>query len=486
METVPPTPATSAMAGASADAASRNRALWGGRFATETNDLVTKLSESVSYDQRLYKHDILQSKAHVRMLAKQGLVSKDDADKCVAGLDQLCAQIENGSFGQFDVKLEDIHMNIESRLTRQIGEPGAKLHTARSRNDQVATDLRLYLRDEIQLLIALARSLQSALVILAERNAEVVMPGFTHLQHAQPVVLGHYFLAYCEMFDRDAGRLSDTLNRLDFCPLGSGAMATTTLPIDRFFTSEQLGFRHGPCRNSMDAVSDRDFALELLATISISMMHVSRISEDLIFWMSQEAGWIELGDAFCTGSSLMPQKKNPDVCELARGKTGRVYGNLLAALTMMKGLPLCYNRDMQEDKERLFDSIDTYKALLQVFREMLLTLKPHRDRMLTAASDPFLMATDLAEWLVRNGVPFREAHHRIGALVGECTRTGRRLNELTLAEMQRIVPEATAACLELFDPVRSVQARNVFGGPAPEQVRNQVQFWKKQVWFVDL
>jgi len=477
-QTATPLPADTA-----ASKQGQKRALWGGRFATETNELVARLSESVSYDHRLYKHDIAQSKAHVRMLAKQGLVTAEDAAQCTSGLDQLCSQIENGTFGAFDIKLEDIHMNIESRLTRLVGEPGSKLHTARSRNDQVATDLRLYLRDEIQLLVSLVRSLQRVLVTLAEEYAQVIMPGFTHLQHAQPVVLGHYFLAYCEMFDRDAGRLEDTLNRLDFCPLGSGAIATTTLPIDRFFVAEQLGFRHGPCRNSMDAVSDRDFALELLAAISISMMHLSRMSEDLIFWMSQEAGWIELGDAFCTGSSLMPQKKNPDVCELTRGKTGRVYGNLLALLATMKGLPLCYNRDMQEDKERIFDSLDTYKALLQIFREMILTLKPNQERMFAAASDPSLMATDLAEWLVRNGVPFREAHHRVGALVGECTRSGRRLNELTLAEMQRVVPEATADCLELFDPLRSVQARNIFGGTAPEQVRSQVAFWKRQPWF---
>ena len=457
--------------------------MWGGRFSAGTDQLVAQLSESVSYDRRLYAHDVRQSIAHVRMLAKQGIVTEADAEACVDGLRRIQADIKGGAFGAWDPALEDVHMNIESRLTKNIGVSGAKLHSARSRNDQVATDLRLYLRDEIDRLTLLVRRLQRALVEQADVHSATLMPGFTHLQHAQPVVFGHYLLAYCEMLDRDAGRLRDCRERMDFCPLGSGAMASTTLPIDRFFTAEQLGFAHGPCRNSMDAVSDRDFAVELLSAMSISMMHLSRLSEDLIFASSQEAGWLELGDAFCTGSSLMPQKKNPDVCELTRGKTGRVYGDLMALLTVMKGLPLCYNRDMQEDKEPVFDAVDTYGALLQIYADMIGSIKLRAERMRAAASDPALMATDLAEWLVRRGVPFREAHHRVGALVGYCARQGKALNAVTLEEMRHSVPEADEECLRLFDPERSVQARDVFGGPAPNQVKRQVQFWRSQTWY---
>lgn len=460
-------------------------AMWGGRFAAGTDQLVADMSESVSYDSRLYAHDVQQSTAHVRMLARQGIVSDADADACADGLAAIKRRIDDGTFGAFDTALEDIHMNIERRLTDEIGEAGAKLHAGRSRNDQIATDFRLYLRDEFDALVALARRVQRALVEQAGAHTETIMPGLTHLQHAQPIVLGHHLLAYCEMFERDVGRLLDARRRMNACPLGSGAMATSTLPVDRQWTAQQLRFDAGPCRNSMDAVSDRDFAVELLAALSTLMMHLSRLSEDLVFWTSHEAAWVDLDDRFCTGSSLMPQKKNPDVCELARGKTGRVYGDLMSLLTTLKGMPLCYNRDMQEDKEPVFDAVDTVKRLLAIFADMLASMRPRAERMLAAASDPALMATDLAEWLVRHGVPFRQAHHRVGALVGQCGKHGKALNELTLAEMRESVPEATEECLRLFDPAASVRARTVFGGTAPEQVRQQVAFWRGQEWYSD-
>mmetsp|Transcript_9279 Transcript_9279/g.18909 ORF Transcript_9279/g.18909 Transcript_9279/m.18909 type:complete len:355 (-) Transcript_9279:96-1160(-) len=339
------------------------------------------MGQSISYDNRLYAHDVRGSVAHARMLARQGIISSDDADAIVAGLESIKADIDSGIFS-FAEDLEDIHMNIESNLTKRVGEVGGKLHSGRSRNDQIATDIRLYLRDEIDAIIVLVRAVQRELICLAEAHVETILPGFTHLQHAQPVVLGHYCLAYTEMLDRDVGRLDDCRTRLNVCPLGSGAIAGTTLPIDRESTAKELGFE-GICRNSMDATSDRDFAIEMMSAVSIIMMHLSRMSEDFVFWMSQEAGWIEFGDSFCTGSSLMPQKKNPDMCELTRGKTGRVYGNLIALLTIMKGIPLCYNRDMQEDKEPMFDSIDTVKLVLQVYGPMLATVKVHNDRFVT-------------------------------------------------------------------------------------------------------
>jgi len=436
------------------------------------------MGQSISYDNRLYAHDVRGSVAHARMLARQGIISSDDADAIVAGLESIKADIDSGIFS-FAEDLEDIHMNIESNLTKRVGEVGGKLHSGRSRNDQIATDIRLYLRDEIDAIIVLVRAVQRELICLAEAHVETILPGFTHLQHAQPVVLGHYCLAYTEMLDRDVGRLDDCRTRLNVCPLGSGAIAGTTLPIDRESTAKELGFE-GICRNSMDATSDRDFAIEMMSAVSIIMMHLSRMSEDFVFWMSQEAGWIEFGDGFCTGSSLMPQKKNPDMCELTRGKTGRVYGNLIALLTIMKGIPLCYNRDMQEDKEPMFDSIDTVKLVLQVYGPMLATVKVHNDRMLLSASDPALMATDLAEWLVRHGVPFRQAHHRVGHLVSRARDLGLPLDKLSLEQIKESVPEATEECMVLWDPVSSVRARNIPGGTAPDQVRSQLVFWKSQ------
>jgi len=436
------------------------------------------MGESISYDRRLYAHDVMGSTAHAKMLAKQGIIPQEDADKIIAGLAQIKAEIDEGKF-EFDEKLEDIHMNIEARLTERIGPAGARLHSARSRNDQIATDSRLYLRDEIVYVVEGVREMQRVLVTLASEHTETILPGFTHLQHAQPIVLGHYLLAYTEMFDRDAGRLEDCRRRFDALPLGSGALAGSTLNIDRDYVREQLGFA-SCCRNSMDATADRDYMIELLSALSILMMHLSRMSEDLIFWMSQEAGWIELGDEFCTGSSLMPQKKNPDMCELTRGKAGRVIGNLITLLTIMKGLPLCYNRDMQEDKLPVFDALDTVKLVLAVYAPMVASMKVNKERMYEAASDPYLMATDLAEWLVQNGVPFRQAHHRVGALVAYCRSSGTSPEKLSLAEMCETVPEATEECLTLWKPESSVRLRNVLGGTAPEQVQKQVEFWKSQ------
>eukprot|EP00180_Rhodochaete_pulchella_P000535 Plantae.Rhodophyta-Rhodochaete_pulchella.ctg1383.p1 GENE.Plantae.Rhodophyta-Rhodochaete_pulchella.ctg1383~~Plantae.Rhodophyta-Rhodochaete_pulchella.ctg1383.p1 ORF type:complete len:446 (-),score=66.26 Plantae.Rhodophyta-Rhodochaete_pulchella.ctg1383:1397-2734(-) len=441
------------------------------------------MGESVSYDKRMYAQDIRGSSAHARMLARQGIIPPEDADAIVEGLASIKADIEAGSF-EFSTDLEDIHMNIEAALTKRIGPAGARLHSARSRNDQVATDVRLYLRDEISDIKKLVRDMQCVLITLADEHKETILPGFTHLQHAQPVVLGHSLLAYTEMFDRDVGRLDDCFRRINVLPLGSGALAGTTLPIDREYVAKDLDFG-GISRNSMDAVSDRDFGIELVSDISIIMMHLSRLSEDLIFWMSQECAWIELGDDFCTGSSLMPQKKNPDMCELTRGKTGRVYGDLVTLLSIMKGMPLCYNRDMQEDKEPIFDAIDTGKLCLSVFAPMLASMRVNKERMYEAASDPALMATDLAEWLVKHNVPFRDAHHRVGKLVGYAKTNSKRLDQLTLEQMRLSVPEATEECLTLWKPENSVALRDVPGGTAPRQVAQQVHAWKSKPFFVE-
>jgi argininosuccinate lyase len=374
--------------------------------------------------------------------------------------------------------LEDVHMNIEHRLTELIGAPGAKLHSGRSRNDQVATDLRLHLRDESDVILDSIKAVQVSLVNLAKHHTDTILPGFTHLQHAQPVVLGHYLLAYAEMLNRDASRVRDWRKRMNYLPLGAGALAGCTLPLDREWVAKELGFE-GVLNNSMDAVADRDFAIELVAALSTLMMHMSRISEDIIFWMSQEASWVELGDEFCTGSSLMPQKKNPDMCELTRGKASRVYGDLVTLLSMMKGLPLTYNRDMQEDKEPIFDAIDTSKLVLAVYAPMIASMRVNKGRMLEAASDPALMATDLAEWLVKNGVPFREAHHRVGRLVGYSRKSNIALDKLTLDQIKESVPEANEEVLGLWKPQKSVAARDIIGATAPRQVRYQLDTrWK--------
>ncbi|WP_176011727.1 argininosuccinate lyase [Victivallis sp. Marseille-Q1083] len=454
-------------------------ALWGGRFEAETNEYLKQFSESISYDKRLYAWDIAGSKAHVTMLGAQRIIPEATARTIIAELDAIKARIDRGEF-EFKIELEDIHMHIESALIDKLGAEGARVHSARSRNDQVALDIRLYLRDEIGQLIRLLRAFQRALLEQAEANAEVIMPGFTHLQHAQVVLFAHHLLAYVEMFSRDAERLEECRRRVNVMPLGSGALAGSTLPIDREMVCRLLNFDR-VTRNSMDAVADRDFAIELVADLAMFAMHVSRLSEDLILWCSQEFAFVELGDAFCTGSSLMPQKKNPDVAELSRGKTARVYGALTALLTLCKGLPLTYNRDLQEDKEQIFDALDTVKMILKIYPPMIASMKPNAGRMAAAAADPALMATDLAEKLVELGVPFRTAHHRVGALVKYCREQGRALDGLELAEMRSVIPEATAECTRLFDPRGSVAKREIVGGTGFQAVKAQIDFWKKQL-----
>ena len=454
-------------------------ALWGGRFSSGTRDEVALYSESISFDRRLYRHDIAGSKAQVKRLAAQGIIPQATADAIRAELDAILARIEAGDF-RFDIALEDIHMHIESALIEKLGAEGARVHSARSRNDQVALDIRLYLRDEADFLIEEIRHFQRALVAQAAANPRVILPGFTHLQHAQVVLFAHHMLAYVEMLARDAERLRQCRERINVMPLGSGALAGTTLPIDREMVCRELGFSR-VTRNSMDAVADRDFAIELVNALAIFAMHTSRLSEDLILWCSQEFGFVELDDAFCTGSSLMPQKKNPDVCELTRGKTARVYGDLTALLTMCKGLPLTYNRDLQEDKVAIFDALDTAKMILKVYPPMIETMRIRPEKMRAAACDPALMATDLAEKLVELGVPFRTAHHRVGSFVKYCREHGKRLDEVPLEEMRVTIPEATEEFPRLFDPEESVRKRDVTGATGFEQVAKQIDFWKKEL-----
>lgn len=454
-------------------------ALWGGRFSENAKKNVQDFTESISYDKRLYKHDIAGSQAHAAMLGSAGIIPVQSADDICKKLDEIKTRIDNNDF-TFCPELEDIHMHIESALIEALGDEGARVHTARSRNDQIALDIRLYLRDEIQVLSAGIRSLQKALTGQAEQNKRVILPGFTHLQHAQPVLMAHHLLAYVEMFERDLGRLTDARKRINIMPLGSGAIAGTTLPIDREFVRKKLNFP-AMTRNSMDAVADRDFSCELLAALSIFSMHISRLSEDLILWMSQEFSFITFSDAFCTGSSLMPQKKNPDIAELSRGKTGRVYGSLMAMLTICKGLPLTYNRDLQEDKEPLFDAIDTVESILSVYPQMIETMNVFPERMHVAASEPGLMATDLAEALVRKGVPFRHAHHKVGALVRYAAEHHLPLNAVPLDEMKSVIPEADEEMQALFSPEHAVEARDVFGGTGYRQIEDQLAFWHNQL-----
>ena len=451
--------------------------MWSGRFSESTDEALQEYSESVSYDQRLYEVDIRGSIAHAEMLGETGIIPKDDAAKIVRELERIREDIAAGKF-EFLTGLEDIHMNIESALIERLGNVGARLHTARSRNDQVATDERLYVREEIDEIRSEIASLQKALVALGRRYDQTILPGLTHLQHAQPVLLAHHLLAYVEMLARDSDRLADCRKRLNVLPLGSGALAGSTLPIDRELVAKKLGF-DGVTRNSMDAVSDRDFMVELLAGLSLIAMHCSRLAEDLILWSSQYCAFIDLGDAFCTGSSLMPQKKNPDVAELARGKTGRVYGHLMGLLTTLKGLPLTYNRDLQEDKEGVFDAIDTVRATLRLLAPMLAGAEVNTEAMEAAAHNPDLMATDLAEWLVRKGIPFREAHHAVGGLVGYCATKGITIAEASLEEIQELIPEATAEVCELFSSRRSVEGRDITGATAPRQVDKQLKRWEK-------
>lgn len=446
---------------------------WGGRFTQATDRSVEKFTESVSFDFRLYKHDIIGSIAHTRMLVKTGILSNDDGEQIITGLEKIRAEIDAGSFS-WKIEREDVHMNIEAALVEMIGEPGKKLHTGRSRNDQVATDLRLYLRDELDISRELLHAVMDALVRLAESEASTIMPGFTHMQVAQPVTFGHHMLAWFEMLKRDDQRLLDCRKRINILPLGAAALAGTDFPIDRNYTAELLGF-DAVAMNSLDAVSDRDFAIEFTAVASIVMMHLSRFSEELVLWMNPMFGFIDIDDAYCTGSSIMPQKKNPDIPELVRGKTGRVYGDLMALLTLMKGQPLAYNRDNQEDKLSLFDAIDTLQACLQVYAGMIpaITVKP--DAMLNAAMQGYATATDLADYLVKAGLPFRDAHEAVGQTVSYAIAEGKELSKLTLQELGRFCPvvhEDVYDCLELNG---SINARDHVGGTAPAQVKLAVQ-----------
>ncbi len=453
--------------------------LWKGRFDCAASDAVRKFTQSVSFDKSLSEEDIEGSKAHAAMLAGKGIIPVSSAKKITAGLDKILAKIRCGDF-VFSEELEDVHMNIEKALTDMIGEDGARLHTARSRNDQVNLDTRMHVRRRCGDIIGGMAALQMALVGKASEYRDAVMPGFTHLQHAQPILFAHHMLAYCEMFERDKGRLEDALRRMSVCPLGSGAIAGTTLPIDRARTAKELGFGQ-VSRNSMDSVSDRDFLCEILSALAIFGMHVSRLCEDIVLWMSQEFGYIALGEEFCTGSSLMPQKKNPDVAELSRGKSGRLYGNLLATLTICKGLPLAYNRDLQEDKEPLLDSLATVEGMLSVLPGMVSSIVCNVERMARAASDPCLMATDLAEELVRLGVPFRDAHHMVGALVKLSEKKGLPLDKLPLSEARKIAPRIPGGFSRIFSAKESVRRRGSEGGTSPASVAKSIAFWKKRL-----
>ncbi|GAB7024941.1 argininosuccinate lyase [Geotalea toluenoxydans] len=446
--------------------------LWGGRFTQPTNKFVEEFTASIDFDKRLYHQDIRGSIAHARMLGKQRIIPMEDVEKIVHGLQEILDQIEAGKF-DFSISLEDIHMNIESRLSAKIGEAGKRLHTGRSRNDQVALDIRLYLRDELVEISAYLDLLVDSLLNQAEKNIDVIMPGYTHLQTAQPILFAHHMLAYVEMFKRDKARMEDCLKRTNVLPLGAGALAGTTFPIDREHVAELLDFPE-VTRNSLDSVSDRDFALEFLAHASILMMHLSRFSEELILWSTSEFKFIDLSDGFCTGSSIMPQKKNPDVPELVRGKTGRVYGNLMALLTVMKSLPLAYNKDMQEDKEPLFDTIDTVKGSLKIFADMIREMQVNTDTMRNAAAKGFSTATDVADYLVRKGMPFRDAHEVVGKSVAYCIANKKDLPELSIEEWKGFSPMIDTDIYEAITLEASVNARRATGGTSLEGVKREI------------
>ena len=455
-----------------------------GRFGSGPAAEVAQFTESISFDWRLWRHDILGSMAHAQMLQSIGVLKKNELRAIVRGLDTIGKEIKAGKF-KWNPACEDVHMNIEAELTRRV-PAGAKLHTARSRNDQVALDIRLWLRDEIKSLLAEIADLQRALVLLGERNVEVLIPGYTHLQRAQPVYLAHHLLAYVEMLERDCDRLWDCHSRVNVCPLGSGAIAGSTLPLKRELVAKLLNFvdasgRPQLTQNSMDAVSDRDFAIEFCADAALLAVHISRLAEDVILWAGAEFNFIKIADAYTTGSSLMPQKKNPDVAELARGKTGRVVGNLMALLTLLKGLPMTYNRDLQEDKERLFDTVDTVRATVRLMAAMLRNTKVNRAACERAASDPALLATDLADYLVRKGMPFRQAHHAVGAVVALAEKTGKVLNELSLAELQSVDKTFGRDALGVFNLKAAMAKRNLVGAPGTKEVAKQLAKWRKQL-----
>ncbi|MCI6646911.1 MAG: argininosuccinate lyase [Oscillospiraceae bacterium] len=449
--------------------------LWGGRFQKETDELVNELNESISFDQRLYRQDIAGSKAHAEMLGKQGIIPQDDVAAIQAGLDGILADVEAGKV-EFTTDNEDIHMNIETLLTQRIGDAGKRLHTARSRNDQVAVDFRMYVREELQSIIPEILDLQAALCEQAEQYQDAVMPGYTHLQRAQPITFAQHLMAYANMFCRDVTRLEDCIDRMNESPLGSCALAGTTYPIDRQMTAAALGFTKGPMMNTLDGVSDRDYALECMSDLSILMMHLSRFSEEIILWCSWEFKYIELDDAYSTGSSIMPQKKNPDVAELVRGKTGRVYGDLMSLLTVMKGLPLAYNKDMQEDKEPVFDAIDTVRMCLPVFTGMIRTMRVLPQNMRAAANKGFINATDCADYLTKKGMPFRDAYTTVGDLVYHCTESGKTLEDLTLEELKTISPLFEEDVFAALNMENCAAQRASFGGPAKAETTRQINY----------
>jgi argininosuccinate lyase len=454
--------------------------MWGGRFEEAPDAVMEEINASVDFDKALAEQDISGSRAHARMLAEQGIISSDDAERIVAGLDKIASEIAVGAF-TYSRALEDIHMNIEARLNELIGEPAGRLHTARSRNDQVATDIRLWVRDAIDAIDRQLHTLQSALAATAEAYADAVMPGFTHLQSAQPVTFGHHLLAYVEMLQRDRGRFADCRQRLNECPLGSAALAGTAFPIDRGATAAALGFDR-PTANSLDAVSDRDFALEALAAASICAVHLSRFAEELVIWSSAQFGFVALSDRFTTGSSIMPQKRNPDAAELVRAKTGRIVGALTALLVVMKGLPLAYSKDMQEDKEQVFDALPSLSLCLAAMTGLVSDLTPDAEAMRKAAGAGYATATDLADWLVREaGLPFREAHHVTGRIVAEAERRGVDLNALPLEAMQAVHPAITDAVFSVLSVDASVASPPCAGATAPDNVRAQAKGWRNRL-----
>lgn len=453
--------------------------LWGGRFKKETDKSGEKFSASIDFDKRLYREDIEGSIAHAKMLGKVGIISKKESQDIIKGLEDIREEIERGRF-PFREELEDIHLNIEQRLIDKIGDVGGKLHTARSRNDQIALDERLYLRREIEEILSIIKDLARTFLILAERNVEVAMPSYTHLQRAQPVLLSHHLLAYVEMLKRDRDRYIDCLRRINVMPLGAGAVAGTSFPIEREYLADLLGFPQ-VTRNSIDTVSDRDFVIEFISTSAVLMMHLSRLSEELVLWSSKEFDFIDLGDEFTTGSSIMPQKKNPDVAELIRGKTGRVYGNLIAILTLMKGLPLSYNRDMQEDKEPMFDTADTIKSSLRVLSAMMKNVKFNPGNMKKALYTGFITTTDLADYLARKGMPFRQAHEITGRIVSYCEEKKRELTQLSLAEIKMFSNLFEVDAFECVTIEGSISSKKSYGGTARESVLKNLDEIKREI-----
>ena len=452
--------------------------LWGGRFSKATDTLVDDFNSSIRFDARMYAQDIEGSMAHAEMLGRQGIIPKADAELIVKTLGEIKNDIEDGKV-EFEIDAEDIHMNIETILISRIGDVGKRLHTGRSRNDQVALDVRMYLRHEVDELLPLLEDLKKSILTIAEQNLDTIMPGYTHMQKAQPITLAHHLMAYYEMLRRDCDRLSDCRRRINVMPLGSGALAGTTYPLDREFVAEKLGF-YSVTMNSLDGVSDRDFVCELAFDLSMIMTHLSRLSEEIILWSSHEFSFIELDDAYSTGSSIMPQKKNPDVAELVRGKTGRVYGSLIGLLTMMKGLPLAYNKDMQEDKEQIFDAIDTVKMCLPVFSKMLLTMKIKRENMLRGAKGGFTNATDVADYLVKHGLPFRDAHAVVGRMVAYCIENNKVIDDLSMSEFKEFSNLIEDDIYKEISLETCVNQRKLIGGPAYDTVKHIIDVYKSK------